>query len=170
MRLYLFRHGIAQDREDPTCPPEADRALTPKGQRRTRRAARGLRALGVQPAVIFTSPYLRSTETAEIVLRELRLDSDSLVRTDALLPEANPSEFLAELAHIEEQDVLVCGHRPNLDLLLARSLGVQDADLTTLTKAGGACVEFDGEGARVGRLAWVVPARILRVLGRLDNR
>jgi phosphohistidine phosphatase SixA len=31
MRLYLIRHGIAMDREDPKCPPDTERALTPKG-------------------------------------------------------------------------------------------------------------------------------------------
>jgi phosphohistidine phosphatase len=170
MRLYLFRHGIAQDREDPTCPPDPDRALTAKGQRRTRLAARGLRALGVRPAVVFTSPYLRATETAEIALRELRITSDSLVRTDTLLPEASPIEFLAELAHIEQQDVLCCGHRPQLDRVLARCLGVPDADLTTLTKAGAACIEVEGEGVGVGKLVWVMPSRVLRALGRLDHR
>jgi hypothetical protein len=40
MRLYLMRHGIAIDREDPDCPPDPERYLTPKGIQRTRAAAR----------------------------------------------------------------------------------------------------------------------------------
>jgi phosphohistidine phosphatase SixA len=29
MHLYLIRHGIAIDREDPNCPPDTERPLTP---------------------------------------------------------------------------------------------------------------------------------------------
>jgi phosphohistidine phosphatase SixA len=31
IQLYLIRHGIAVDREDPNCPPDTERPLTPKG-------------------------------------------------------------------------------------------------------------------------------------------
>jgi len=169
MRLYLFRHGIAQDREDPDCPPEAERALTPRGARRTRSAARGLRLLGVRPEIVFTSPYRRAVETADIALKTLRLDPSSLVTTEALLPEANPAEFLAEIAQLGEQDAMCCGHRPHLDLVLARAVG-SPSGLTVLSKAGAACVEFEDETTEKGRLVWLLTARSLRQLGRLDGR
>jgi len=89
MRLYLMRHGIAIDREDPDCPPDPERYLTPKGIQRTRAAARGLRALRVKPAALLTSPYVRAVQTGEIICEVLGLDCKQLKTTDALKPEAN---------------------------------------------------------------------------------
>src|SRR5581483_8354066 len=83
MRLYLMRHGIAIDREDPDCPPDPERFLTPKGIQRTRAAARGLRALRVKPAALLTSPYVRAVQTGEIVCEVLGLDAKQLRTTDA---------------------------------------------------------------------------------------
>ncbi len=78
MRLYLMRHGIAIDREDPDCPPDPERYLTPKGIQRTRAAARGLRALRVKPTALLTSPFVRAVQTGEIVCEVLGLDSKQL--------------------------------------------------------------------------------------------
>jgi len=37
MLLYIVRHGIAIDREDPKCPSDPERYLTPEGHTRTRK-------------------------------------------------------------------------------------------------------------------------------------
>ena len=66
MLLYLVRHGIAMDREDPNCPPDTERPLTPRGMKRTHAAALGLLAMKVKPDAVLTSPWLRSVQTAEI--------------------------------------------------------------------------------------------------------
>src|SRR5690348_2092989 len=92
MRLYLMRHGIAIDREDPDCPSDPERYLTPKGIQRTRAAARGLRALRVKPAALLTSPFVRAVQTGEIVCEVLGLDPKQLHTTDALKPEAKPQD------------------------------------------------------------------------------
>ncbi len=74
MLLYLMRHGIAIDREDPDCPPEEERYLTSKGIARTRSAAKGLSAMNVKPTQLLTSPYVRAVQTGEIVCEVLDLD------------------------------------------------------------------------------------------------
>ena len=55
MMLYLVRHGIAIDRDDPACPAEAERYLTEEGLKRTREAARGIRRLLDRPATLLSS-------------------------------------------------------------------------------------------------------------------
>src|SRR5277367_870696 len=60
MLLYLVRHGIAVDPNDPKSPPEPERPLTAKGVQKTRAAALGLQALGVKPDVLLSSPYVRA--------------------------------------------------------------------------------------------------------------
>src|SRR5438445_42191 len=66
MQLYIVRHGIAIDREDPKCPPDPERYLTEEGVEKTKQVAKGVAALGVTGDLFLTSPYVRAVQTAEI--------------------------------------------------------------------------------------------------------
>ena len=66
MQLYIVRHGIAIEREDPKCPPDPERYLTEEGVEKTKQGAKGLVALGVTGDLFLTSPYVRAAQTAEI--------------------------------------------------------------------------------------------------------
>ena len=66
MEIYVVRHGIAIDREDPKCPPDPERYLTEEGIEKTKRVAAAVAALSSTPDVLLSSPYVRATQTAEI--------------------------------------------------------------------------------------------------------
>ena len=166
MRLYLLRHGLAIERDAPDCPPDPERQLTERGVRRTRRAARGLRLLKVRPDLVFSSPYLRARQTAEIAMRELDLASMRLMLRDDLLPFSAPNSLLSELPAHFEHDLLVVGHAPHLDGLLAAAIGHADPALTQLGKAGAACILFHDADCKQASLEWLLPARVLRGLTR----
>jgi phosphohistidine phosphatase len=163
MRLYLMRHGIAIDREDPDCPPEAERYLTPKGIQRTRAAARGLRALRVKPAALLTSPYVRAVQTGEVVCEVLGLDPKQLRTTDALKPEAKPARLVEELGRLGGE-VICFGHAPHMDEFIAHALKAT-APFTALKKSGVACLDIDSLAPLRATLFWVLTSRILRRLG-----
>ena len=160
-----MRHGSAQDRDDPESPPDPDRQLTREGAERTRAVARGLRALGVKPDTILTSPYLRAVQTAAITARGLGCDEERLVQTEALLPEADPARLFAEVATIGADEVLVVGHGPSIDEMVAFAVGCGRAAFTRLKKSGVACVEVGVEAAPRGRLLWLEGPKVLRRLG-----
>lgn len=160
-RLYLIRHGIAIDREDPECPPEAERYLIPKGVQKTREVARGLRELGWKPDALLTSPYLRAVQTAEIFCEALGLRASKLRRTDALLPESEPAVLFRELSRLRAAEVLCFGHAPNVDLVIAHALGAPRA-VTTMKKAGVACLELSSFAAGRGSLLWLAGPKMLR--------
>lgn len=164
MLLYLLRHGVAMDREDPDCPPDAERPLTREGVDKTRQVARGLRKLGVKPDLIISSPLLRAIQTAEIAAGELSYAKDKICRTPALEPEADPAELLKEISRLKKDEVLCTGHAPHVDELIAQAVGVRAA-FTALKKAGAACLEFDSPAASRGKLLWLFPPKILRQLG-----
>lgn len=168
MLLVLLRHGIAQDLADAAGPmADAERRLTPKGLRRTREVARGLRALDVTPRVILSSPYLRARETAELALEALGPRGAEVVPTDALLPDAPPADLVRVCERLEVDSVLAAGHAPHVDALIAHVLGAP-APVTAIKKAGAACLELAPPtlaGPR-GRLVWLLEPRALRRLGR----
>lgn len=163
MLLYVIRHGIAIDREDPDCPPEAQRYLTPEGVTRTREAARGLSKIAAKPDILLTSPFVRALQTAEIVAAAFRLPNTSIRKTRALEPSANPRAIFQEIAKLHGKDVACFGHAPHLDEMIAAAIGAKTA--TELKKAGAACLEMRSLTPPRGALAWLLTAKMLRKLG-----
>lgn len=161
MRLHLMRHGIAMDRDDPLCPAEAERPLTPEGLKKTGEVARGMKRIGIEPETILSSPYLRAVQTAEIACAALKLDSKKLVRTDALLPSAKPAQLFDELGKLGVSEALCCGHAPNLDDVIAYALGNRTA-ITELKKAGVASLDVDSFAPPKARLLALYAPRTLR--------
>ena len=51
MDLYIVRHGIAIDREDPKSPAEAERYLTEEGIQKTKQVAKSMAALGLRAGI-----------------------------------------------------------------------------------------------------------------------
>lgn len=164
MRLYLVRHGIAIDREDPECPGEAERYLTREGLARTREAMKGLGTLGARPDAMLTSPLVRAAQTAQIAAEELEFDPKKIRTTEALLPAADPKAILAELAKLRADEVSCFGHAPHLDELIAAAVGAR-ASFTAMKKAGAACLELDQVRPGGGVLVALYPAGMLRKLG-----
>src|SRR5713226_5343474 len=152
MLLYLVRHGIAMDPTDPKSPPEPERPLTAKGVQKTRAAALGLRALGVKPDVLITSPYVRAAQTAEIFAEALEFAPEKIRATEAI----------KEISRLRAKEVMCFGHAPHLDQMIYELAGARGA-FTSLKKAGVACFEHATSHGR-WELQWLVTPKILRQL------
>jgi phosphohistidine phosphatase len=107
-QLWLLRHGEAVPHESK---PDADRELTPRGQRQAVAAGLGLARLGVEFDACYTSPKVRAVETARLACEALNVEpieddvlADGFDREDAL-------ELL--LRHGPDARVLVVGHEPS---------------------------------------------------------
>jgi phosphohistidine phosphatase len=146
MKLYLLRHGIAEDHgPDGT---DASRELTGEGIDKMRREARGMGRLGVKLDLLLTSPLARARQTAEIVGRELACDVQI---ADALAPGCNAERLLGLLRqHEEAQRVMVVGHEPDFSTMtsaltggghvVVKKGGLARVDLPTLTPGSGALI------------------------------
>lgn len=165
MHLYLIRHGIAVDREDPNCPPDTERALTPKGIKKTHAAAQGLQALGIEPNLVLASPWLRALQTAEIFCEVLGYPAKKIVRTDALKGNSSPPDLMRVLQSTKGKVVLCFGHEPHLHLVISHVLHT-GAKITELKKAGLALLELDRFTPPQGRLIALYPASTLRLLAK----
>ena len=165
MDLYVVRHGIAIDREDPTCPPDPERYLTEEGVEKTKGVAKSLAALGVT-GVFFSSPYVRALQTAEIFAEAFDCPKQKIRRTDLLLPGAEPSLLFRELAKEKQASaVFIFGHAPQLDDIVATALGAK-RHLTALKKAGVALLELKRISPPSGSLVWLATPKLLRSAGK----
>jgi phosphohistidine phosphatase len=162
MILYLVRHGIAVDPNDPKSPPEPERPLTAKGVQKTRVTALGLNELKVKPDVLITSPYVRAAQTAEIFAEALGFPQQKIRTHDALKPSGSPSEITKEIIRLRAKEVMCFGHAPQLDLMIAHLVGVPGV-FTSLKKAGIACLEHSSSRAKWD-LRWIVTPKMLRQL------
>src|SRR5262245_56719559 len=110
MEICLIRHAAAVAR-DPNV-EDAARPLTPKGRRRWARAVKGLSELGITFDALYSSPWVRAVETADVLM--------PLTKGERLaLPElaSTPDERLLE--RLSGDHVAVVGHDPWISELLA---------------------------------------------------
>jgi phosphohistidine phosphatase len=155
MMLSLLRHGIAVERGSSGDEDDSERSLTAKGERRLRRSAEGMLALGLTYDLILSSPYLRARQTADIVAQILKTP-DGVQLTDTLMPAGSPRQVLAAL-HADyrgRQDVLLVGHEPYLSRLISTLL-TGGPNLSVVMKKGGLCT-LAVETLRFGRCASLI--------------
>jgi phosphohistidine phosphatase len=166
MQLYIVRHGIAIDREDPKCPPDAERYLTEEGVEKAKQVAKGVAAMGVKGDLFLSSPYVRAVQTAEIFASVLDYAKQRIRRSDLLLPGAEPSLLLRELAKEKQAaSTFLFGHAPQLDDVIAAALGSKK-HVTALKKAGVALVELRRFSPPIAVLLWLAVPKLLRRAGR----
>jgi phosphohistidine phosphatase len=162
MELYIVRHGIAIDREDPKCPPDPERYLTEDGIEKSKQAAKGAVALGISADVLISSPYVRAQQTAEIFASALGYSKQKIRHSDLLLPGADPALFFRELAKDKHSaSVFVFGHAPHLDELIAAALTTKH-NITTLKKSGVAALTLKRISPPSGQLIWLATPKMLR--------
>jgi phosphohistidine phosphatase len=167
MNLYLMRHGIAAALDGAAV--DAERPLSRKGIKRTRRIAKGMRRLGLSFDVLLTSPLARARQTADIVA--IVLGAEALVEEmPGLSPESTVEKLLSGLdRHKERADLLLVGHEPLLSTTVSHLLGGKAArnGLNIALKKGGLCrVEIDAlPPAGPGMLHWLLAPKQLRLIG-----
>ena len=125
MRIYLVRHSEAVNRVPPM--PDAARYLSARGRVSFREMAHRFRDAGGRPTRIFTSPFLRAVQTAEILSESLRYDGD-VVADPRLSPGfdvANLRSMLGE--HPSEREIAFVGHEPDMGDILTRLLSLPQA-------------------------------------------
>ena len=116
MRVYILRHGIAED-----APPggsDAGRALTEEGKKKLRNVLTRARAAGVRPSIILTSPLRRAVQSAEIAAGVLGAKSE-LVESRALLPSSSAPRVWDEIRGRSAEELLIAGHEPLLSTVVA---------------------------------------------------
>ncbi len=116
MKLYLIRHGEAQDVET-----DPERGLSPRGREEVKKVAAYLAELGVSPAVIQHSPKARAMQTAAIIAEGLS-SSPTLAQRDGIAPNDPVVRVAKEIASCDSDTMLV-SHLPFVPRLAETLLG-----------------------------------------------
>jgi phosphohistidine phosphatase len=144
--LLLLRHGIAEERGPDR--PDAGRALTEAGRRRSRAVLERAVALQLHAQRLVSSPLTRAMQTAELAV-ETAL-ADSIEVAEALSPGADPFPLLrtwwATASGQPPQRLLLVGHEPDLGQLAARLIGAEPGAIS-LKKAGLALLQMPDPAA-----------------------
>ena len=153
-QLWLLRHGEAVPHESK---PDAERELTPRGERQSVDAGEGLARLGIEFHACYTSPKVRARDTARLACRALNIEpqeedslTDGFDREDAL-------ELLYR--HGADARVLVVGHDPSFSQVVHDLTGAR----VDFKKGGVAVVRTERTG---GELLALLRPRELESLAR----
>lgn len=167
MKLYLMRHGIAEEvGAVPGC-PDGERRLTPEGVQRTREVVAGARRLGVGFDQLLASPMARSLETAAIVadVFEWRGETRIIPNLAANIRHGPMLQSLMEA--LDGVDAaLVVGHEPGLSQMTSVLL-TGGISLTTDFRKASLCLISFAAGIKTneGVLEWFLPPKVLRKIG-----
>jgi phosphohistidine phosphatase len=164
VELYIVRHAIAAER-GPEWPDDGKRPLTERGVERFKEIVDGLVWLGVDVDAVLTSPLVRAKQTAEYLSGGLP-SKPPIVVVGALAPGHVPAEIMEAIAREGRghKRVAAVGHEPDLGELAAWLAGSRRA---IPMKKGGVCrFDLDSLSGRHGTLAWLLPPKALRKLGR----
>ncbi len=158
MKLYFVRHGIAEDMAD----SDFTRELTPRGRRRVAQSAQVMRRLGLRPQRIYSSPRLRSRQTAEVI-------AAALDRPATLADEVNFGFDLDDISSLtrglgHDAEVMFVGHNPDMSRVVHQLTGVN----VSMKKGGLARVDvYDGIAAQ-GELVWLIAPKVFDALAEYD--
>jgi phosphohistidine phosphatase len=162
MQLYLIRHGQAEDRS--AGGDDADRVLTPAGEKEMRRVARRLAELGIRIDHTATSPLARARQTAEALLAA------------GVTPAVEEEKFLAGNGTFDDlrawlgrrrregaASVALVGHQPGLGEWAETLLCGEVRGRIQLKKAGLIALELPESGSAPGacRLVWMTSPKLL---------
>ncbi len=158
MNIYIFRHGLAENKDESPDRTDEGRRLTKEGEEQVRWACERAKELGLVPTVILTSPLVRARQSAEVAQR--RLHAATGVREDPCLrPDAKVEEVYASLSKLKAKDsVVLVTHLPLLGHLFESLLDWNVWD--QLDFDNGAIARIDSKirpKARSGTLVWLMP-------------
>ncbi|NQU16897.1 MAG: phosphohistidine phosphatase SixA [Candidatus Saganbacteria bacterium] len=125
MKLYLLRHGEAENLGK--VKRDAERPLTEFGEKQVAAAAKKIKEKGIVFDAIFSSPYLRAFQTAEIVAKELDLTDD--LYKEPPLASGCRLENIKEIitTHQQCKAILCVGHEPDFGIIAGELLNYGEA-------------------------------------------
>ena len=172
MDLFILRHGYAGNRlSDPM--KDIKRELTVSGKKEVVEIAKSLKKLGVKFNVIFSSPFTRAFQTAQIIAEEYKL-TEQIEQSEELKPDGSKGSLYNKLSKLSiDSVILIVGHEPYLSSMINDIISNNDTDRNynknhnnnniILKKAGLSRIKITSTVPKFkGELRWLLTPRILK--------
>lgn len=153
IQVWFLRHGEAVPHE---AQPDFDRELTPRGQRQSTDAGKGLARAGIELSACYSSPRIRARQTAELACAQLGCEMHVVGSLSGGFDLDDLQELLH--AHSDGDRILLVGHEPDFSQCIHDLTGGR----IDMKKGGVAAVKLDG--ARSGELIVLLRPRELEAL------
>ena len=139
--IILLRH--AETHAPDTHGNDRDRALTTRGEEEARQAGAWLAARGAAPDGVLVSTARRAMMTAERATAAL--PPAAVTRHEDAVYEATPGELLRLIDDCGANQLLLVGHNPGIEQLVALLVSGQSGDFRGMPPAGLAWIRVDGD-------------------------
>jgi len=166
MKLILFRHGLAVEREEFQKKKLDDtlRPLVEKGKLRTELMAQFLEKNISEVDILVSSPYVRATQTAAILKRVLKPQKYS--ECVELIPSAPQVAFASWLKANAgtARTVIAVGHSPQLEVFASWCLSGLTESFLQIKKSGLLLLEiesFSEVAANKAELQYMIAPKLL---------
>ena len=164
MDLFILRHGYAGNRlPDPR--EDTKRELTVSGKKEVVEIAKSLKKLGVKFNVIFSSPFTRAFQTAQIIAEEYKL-TEQIEQSEELKPDGSKGSLYNKLSKLSiDSVILIVGHEPYLSSLINDIISNNENHNNNiiLKKAGLSRIKITSTVPKFkGELRWLLTPRILK--------
>jgi phosphohistidine phosphatase len=159
MRVLVIRHGQAVPQGAGSF-TDAERPLTPDGERSVRASAAALGRVAPKPDILLTSPLVRARQTAALIagawpgvepVSEAALASGSVAAILKVLERHPRGAFLA-----------LVGHEPTVSALLCELLGIISSEAISFDPGAAALLELASLERHSGRLLWFLPPMLVQ--------
>lgn len=167
MKVYVLRHGEAEERTTSWAVRDDERPLTRAGIKKFKRSLSGLRAMGLEFHRVLSSPLTRARQTAEIFCAGLN-PQGGLEFTSHLSPSGDPRKLIAHLRKYQakQENVIVVGHEPYLSQLIGKLIWGNENGRVKLKKGGICCLKTGHlKYGPCATLNWLLTPRQLLLIG-----
>jgi len=156
MIVVFIRHGKAEPKTEEK--PDKERELTEEGRKDIETLAS---ILPIMPKKVYTSPYKRAMQTAEIIANTWKIPIE--IREE-LSPENMSIESIRKL-ELSDGEILV-GHAPSIEDVVSKLIGSGKIDMSS---GSAACIEVEEIKEGGGTLLFLISRDVIRKI-RENNR
>ena len=147
MKIIILRHAEAVDLSQ-AGGSDRDRKLTARGEKQAALAGRMLKATGLIPGTIWSSPYPRAMQTARLAARQWEGEKD-VQGIELLEPGVDAGDVIERIAATgPEEPLMLVGHNPDLEELTGTLISPDGKARVNLGKGAIAILETDGPAAQ----------------------
>ena len=164
--LFILRHGYAGKRlPDPV--KDIQRQLTGSGKKEVVQVAKSFKRLRIKFNYIFSSPLIRTFQTAKIIAAEYKL-IEQIEQCEELKPNGNKDSLCNKLKKLNvDSAILIVGHEPYLSNMISDIISNNHYNENriniVLKKAGLSKIKITSTVPKLkGDLSWLLTPKILK--------